>query len=109
MPLRRIPGPMSAAVGPEECRQEAGTFAPVVDRARCEGKEDCVRVCPFHVFEVRRIDDADFAKLGVLAKLKSIAHGKKTAYTPRAAACQACGKCVEACPEDAIKLARVRG
>jgi NAD-dependent dihydropyrimidine dehydrogenase PreA subunit len=66
-----------------------------------------VAVCPYHVFEVRRIEDADFAKLGVLAKLKSIAHGRKTAYTPRAPDCQACGQCVAACPEKAIKLARV--
>ena len=89
-----------------ECRAEAGAFVPVVDRAKCEGKADCVRVCPYDVFEVRRIDDADFAGLGVLAKLKSIAHGRKTAYTPKAAACEACGKCVEACPEKAIKLRR---
>jgi len=52
--------------------------------------------------------DADFAQLGVFGKLKSIAHGRKTAYTPRASACQACGKCVEACPEKAIKLTRVQ-
>jgi 4Fe-4S ferredoxin len=89
-----------------ECRARAGEFAPVVDRARCEGKAACVEVCPFHVFEVRRIDDADFAKLGILAKLKSVAHGRKTAYTPLSSACEACGKCVEACPEKAIKLAR---
>jgi 4Fe-4S ferredoxin len=89
-----------------ECRAEAGEFAPVVDRAKCEGRADCVEVCPYHVFEVRRIDGADFAKLGVLGKLKSMAHGRKTAYTPLASACQACGKCVEACPEKAIKLAR---
>jgi ferredoxin len=60
------------------------------------------------VFEVGRIGDADFAQLGVFGKLKSIAHGRKTAYTPRASACQACGKCVEACPEKAIKLTRVQ-
>jgi len=90
-----------------DCRADAGTFAPQVNRAKCEGKSDCVEVCPYDVFEVRRIDDADFAALGVLAKLKSIAHGRKTAYTPRASACKACGKCVEACPEKAIKLARV--
>jgi len=96
-----------ASSSPTECRSPAGEFAPVVDRARCEGKNECVKVCPYDVFEVRRIDDADFARLGVLAKLKSMAHGRKTAYTPRASACQACGKCVEACPEKAIKLARV--
>jgi 4Fe-4S ferredoxin len=89
-----------------ECRAEPGELAPVVDRGKCEGKAECVEVCPFHVFEVRRIDETDFAELGVLGKLKSLAHGRKTAYTPRASACQACGKCVAACPEKAIKLVR---
>ena len=91
---------------PDECRSPPGTLAPVVDRARCEGKSDCVTVCPYDVFELGRITNADFAQLGLLGKLKSMAHGRKTAYTPRASACQACGKCVEACPEKAIKLAR---
>jgi NAD-dependent dihydropyrimidine dehydrogenase PreA subunit len=90
-----------------ECRSAPGDFAPIVDRSRCEGKADCVRVCPFDVFEVRRIEATDFAKLGAFGKLKSVAHGRKTAYTPNASACQACGKCVEACPEKAIKLARI--
>lgn len=90
-----------------ECRAEAGAFAPVVNRAKCEGKADCVRVCPYNVFEVRQIEEADFASLGVLGKLKSIAHGRKTAYAPLASACQACGKCVAACPEKAITLRRV--
>jgi NAD-dependent dihydropyrimidine dehydrogenase PreA subunit len=89
------------------CRAEAGAFAPVIDRSKCEGKADCTEVCPYDVFEVRRMDDADFKALGLIAKLKSVAHGRKTAYTPRADACRACGKCVEACPEKAIKLARV--
>jgi NAD-dependent dihydropyrimidine dehydrogenase PreA subunit len=89
-----------------ECRSSPGDFAPIVDRAKCEGKAECVEVCPVHVFEVRRMDAVDFAKLGVLGKLKSIAHGRKTAYTPAAGRCEACGKCVEACPEKAIKLAR---
>jgi NAD-dependent dihydropyrimidine dehydrogenase PreA subunit len=96
-----------AADDPKECKAKPGEFAPIVDRARCEGKADCVDVCPFHVFEVRRMDDAEFARLGVFAKLKSLAHGRKTAYTPLASACQACGKCVSACPERAIKLARI--
>lgn len=88
------------------CRGKPGELAPVVDRAKCEGKAECVAVCPVHVFEVRRMDAGDFAALGLLAKLKSIAHGRKTAYTPAAANCESCGKCVEACPEKAIKLAR---
>jgi NAD-dependent dihydropyrimidine dehydrogenase PreA subunit len=89
-----------------ECKGAPGEFVPLVDRARCEGKAECVDVCPYGVFEVRRMDDGDFAKLGVFAKLKSVAHRRQTAYTPRSSACQACGKCVEACPEKAIKLAR---
>jgi NAD-dependent dihydropyrimidine dehydrogenase PreA subunit len=92
-----------------ECRSQAGAFAPVVDRGKCEGKADCVQVCPFHVFEVRRIEDAGFAALGILGKLKSVAHRRQTAYTPRAADCQACGKCVTACPEKAIQLRPTRG
>lgn len=90
----------------EQCRAEPGAWIPVVDHARCEGKKDCVAVCPYDVFEVRRIDDGDFAKLGFLGKLRSVAHGRKTAYTPRSDACQACGLCVVACPEQAISLAR---
>jgi NAD-dependent dihydropyrimidine dehydrogenase PreA subunit len=79
---------------------------PVVDRTRCEGKRECVAVCPYDVFEVRRMDDADFDRLGFLASLKSRAHGRKTAYTPRADQCHGCGKCVAACPEQAITLRR---
>lgn len=52
------------------------------------------------------MDDADFASLGLLAKLKSMVHGRMTAYTPLASACESCGQCVAACPEDAIRLAR---
>lgn len=52
------------------------------------------------------MDDSDFARLSAFAKFKSIVHGRKTAYTPKVSACEACGKCVEACPEKAIKLAR---
>lgn len=90
----------------EDCKAAPGTYAPRINRAKCEGKSDCVDVCPYDVFEVRRIDDADYAALGLLAKLKSTAHGRKTAYTPNADACQACGLCVVACPEKAIELVR---
>jgi len=90
----------------EQCRASPGVYVPVVDRARCEGKSDCVEVCPYDVFDVRRIEDVDFDALGFFARMKSRAHGRKTAYTPGAAQCQACGLCVVACPEKAITLRR---
>ncbi len=81
---------------------------PVIDQARCEGKRDCVEVCPYDVFVVERIADADFARLGFFAKMKSRAHGRQTAYTPGSSRCQACGLCVVACPEKAITLQRAQ-
>jgi NAD-dependent dihydropyrimidine dehydrogenase PreA subunit len=86
------------------CRAEAGTYRPVVDRSRCEGKADCVSVCPYNVFEVGTIDEAEYQALPLIARIKLWAHGKQTAYTPHSDACQACGLCVVACPERAISL-----
>jgi NAD-dependent dihydropyrimidine dehydrogenase PreA subunit len=88
------------------CQPEPGTVLPVVDLGRCEGKGDCVRVCPENVFEMRRIDDADYRPLGVLQKFKLRVHGMTVAYTPNADACRSCGLCVTACPERAITLAK---
>lgn len=94
--------PMKAA----NCKQPPGAIVPVVNLKRCEGKADCVPVCPEDVFEVRRIDDADFAALGFMHRMKLRVHGMQVAYTPRADACRACGLCVAACPEHAITLSR---
>jgi NAD-dependent dihydropyrimidine dehydrogenase PreA subunit len=89
----------------QDCKGEPGRWAPVVDRSRCEGKKDCVEVCPYAVFEVRRIDDGEYRGLSLLGRLKLRVHGMQTSYTPGAAGCHACGLCVVACPEDAITLA----
>jgi NAD-dependent dihydropyrimidine dehydrogenase PreA subunit len=93
----------------KSCRANPGDYYPTVNRNKCEGKSDCVAVCPFDVFEVRRMDDADFARLSIFGRLKSLAHGKQTAYTPGATLCQACGLCVVACPERAVELVRREG
>ncbi|WP_107314511.1 4Fe-4S dicluster domain-containing protein [Burkholderia metallica] len=89
------------------CKQPPGVIAPVVDLKRCEGKGDCVAVCPENVFEIRRIDHADYAGLGLMHRVKLRVHGMKVAYTPNAQACRSCGLCVTACPERAITLARL--
>lgn len=91
----------------DKCQAEPGRFVPLINRNRCEGKHDCVDVCPFNVFQVRRIEDADFAGLTLIGKVKSALHKRQTCYTPGAADCRSCGLCVVACPEDAIRLVDV--
>jgi NAD-dependent dihydropyrimidine dehydrogenase PreA subunit len=100
-----------AAAHPERpgdaCRAAPGTFRPEVDHGRCEGKQDCVDVCPYDVFEVRRIEPEDYDPLSLLGRLKVRVHGMKTAYPVREGNCRGCGLCVVACPEKAITLTRL--
>jgi NAD-dependent dihydropyrimidine dehydrogenase PreA subunit len=79
--------------------------APVVDRNRCEAKADCVRVCPYAGFEVRKLGPDEKAGMSLLGRLRSAAHGNRQAFVVAPDACRACNRCVEACPEDAITLA----
>jgi NAD-dependent dihydropyrimidine dehydrogenase PreA subunit len=90
----------------EKCHAAPATWKPVVDRTRCEGKSDCVAVCPYDVFRVGTIDDSEYRALPFLARLKLRVHGKKTVFMPNIDACRACGLCVVACPEDALTLVR---
>jgi NAD-dependent dihydropyrimidine dehydrogenase PreA subunit len=88
----------------ENCLAPRGSYFPVIDRNRCEGRGDCVRVCPESVFEVRTIEGQDHDMLSFVGRMRSALHGRKSAYTPNASQCMACGLCVEACPEQAISL-----
>ena len=88
----------------DACKGEPGKVAPVVDRNRCEAKEDCVQVCPYDVFEVRSLSKEERASLSLLGKLKAWAHGNRQAFVVRPEACHACQLCIEACPEDALSL-----
>ena len=97
------------AINLEGCRREPGKVAPVVDRNRCEAKEDCVRVCPYDVFEVRALSREDRAALSLVGRIKTWAHGGKQAFVVRPDACHACQLCIEACPENALTLAPNRG
>jgi NAD-dependent dihydropyrimidine dehydrogenase PreA subunit len=90
--------------GAPECKS-AGALIPIIDRARCEAKADCVAACPYHVFEVRPLSPADKAGLSWLARFKARVHGNRQAFVVRGDDCHACGLCVTACPEHAIKLA----
>jgi 4Fe-4S ferredoxin len=92
---------------PETCGPGAGDLVPVIDIARCEGKAECLRVCPFDVFEVRVATSAERRSLGLLAQVKSLAHGHRKAFAIHADQCHACGLCVEACPETAIRLLKL--
>ena len=86
-----------------ECK-EPGRLVPSIDTSSCEGKEDCVKVCPYDVFTVRKLTDSERAALGLVARFKVFVHGGKQGFVARPADCHACGKCVTACPEKAIKL-----
>ncbi|HEX7929245.1 MAG TPA: ferredoxin family protein [bacterium] len=77
---------------------------PMIDRNRCEGKSDCVRVCPYHVFELGKLTPEQRSELSFLGKLKAWAHGNTQALVMNPDACRNCGLCVTSCPERAITL-----
>lgn len=88
-----------------DCTGTPGKVAPSIDRNRCEGKEDCVRVCPYDVFTMGTISKVERSALSIKGRLKAWAHGGKQAFVTEPDACHACTLCVAACPEDAISLA----
>jgi NAD-dependent dihydropyrimidine dehydrogenase PreA subunit len=92
----------------DDCKGVPGRVAPVVDRNRCEAKEGCVRVCPYDVFEMRRLSREERTGMSLLGRLKSAAHKNRQAVVVNPEACHACNLCVEACPEKAITLAPFR-
>lgn len=95
---------MADAGAASDCKGAPGRVRPVIDRNRCEAKEACVAACRYRVFEIRPLEAADRAQLSLRGRLKAWAHGGRQAYAVRAADCRACGDCVKACPEDAIRL-----
>jgi 4Fe-4S ferredoxin len=88
------------------CRQPPGTFAPLINRNKCEGKGPCVDVCPYSVLEMGVLSKQDRAGLSLVGKIKAFAHGGKQAFVVAPDLCAACGLCVQACPENAISLVR---
>ncbi len=90
-----------------DCKQPPGRVAPAIDRNRCEGKQECVAVCPFNVFTMARVPAELRAGLSLRGKLKGAVHGWNQAFATHADACRGCGRCVDACPEKAITLERL--
>jgi NAD-dependent dihydropyrimidine dehydrogenase PreA subunit len=89
-----------------DCKHEAGVFRPLINRNRCEGKADCVSICPYQVFGMGTLAPQERKGLTLVGKLKGYAHQWQQAFALNAEACHACGLCVAACPEKAITLER---
>src|SRR5262245_21193462 len=91
---------------PIDCKQAAGVIRPKIDRNRCEGKQDCVKVCPYGVFSMGTLAKTERAGLSLRGKLKGFAHRWQQAFATNADACHACGLGFAASPEKAITLER---
>jgi NAD-dependent dihydropyrimidine dehydrogenase PreA subunit len=71
-----------------------------VDPMRCEGKKTCAQICPAGVFRMEKAPTS----LPVMVLVKVFVHGGRQAVVANEAACTACMKCVDACPERAIRV-----
>jgi len=94
------------AIQNADCKQAPDLFRPVIDRNRCEGRRECVAVCPYNVFTMATVLPEMRRGLSLRGKLKGFAHRWQQAFASNADACHACGLCVSACPEKAISLVR---
>lgn len=95
-------------VNQDGCKQVAGEFIPVIDRNSCEGKADCFAVCPMTVFAIQTLPQDQRQGLSLKGKLKGFFHNWQQAILINPDACEACGLCVQSCPEKAITLVRVK-
>ena len=105
---KRNPRAAQEAGSRTACGDLPGRVVPVIDRNCCEGNSACVEVCPYYVFELRTLAPEDRAGLSLVGRVKSWVHGGRQAYAVGSENCHACGLCVAACPEKAIKLIPVK-
>lgn len=87
-------------------KHPAGTFIPLIDRNRCEGKGPCIEVCPYQVLSMITLPDEARKTLSLVGKIKGFVHRWQQAEVVKPEQCLACGLCVSACPEHAITLVR---
>jgi NAD-dependent dihydropyrimidine dehydrogenase PreA subunit len=97
----------SVAVATTVCKQPPKVVTAIVDPHKCEGAGDCARVCPHQVFEIRKLTKGELKALPLIPWLKVLAHGGSQAFVANPSDCHACGLCVAACPEKAIRLTRL--
>ena len=88
-----------------DCR-EPKIMQPLINLGKCEGAGDCAEVCPYDVFEIRKANEAERKGFNLKERIKSFVNGHKKGFVIKAGQCHACGLCVKACPEKAIKLTR---
>lgn len=91
------------------CDDDGGRLEPRIDPLRCEGAGACLATCPHDVFTLRALTREEKSVLTPLVRFKVWVHGGKQAFVERPDACHACGQCVTACPEKAIRLVRHAG
>ena len=87
-----------------ECDSEPGAVVPVVDRNRCQDEDLCVAVCPYEVFRIQVLSPAERKALSFFGKIKALTNSYRQAFVVQPDQCHNCGTCVDACPEDAIRL-----
>jgi 4Fe-4S ferredoxin len=78
---------------------------PYFDRNRCEGKADCVSVCPWDAIVVTTLPKTERRGLSLLGIIKGHVHGWQQAVLTDPSACRGCRLCENVCPEQAIHFA----
>jgi NAD-dependent dihydropyrimidine dehydrogenase PreA subunit len=91
------------------CKFPPGVMAPEINPSRCEAKGPCVPACPYDVLVIRVLSSEEKSGLTPMQRFRTFVHGNKRAFVADADACRGCRLCVEACPENAIKLKRRTG
>ena len=89
------------------CKFDAGIMKPLINQNKCEAKEKCTAVCPYNVFEIRKLTQEEKSRLSFFVRFKVKVHGNKQAFAIRSENCHGCSDCVKECPEKAITLVKV--